>query len=91
MHQTLAQLIQAANNIILGKEQQIRLSLCCLLTGGHLLIEDIPGVGKTTLAHTLAKLMGLEYQRIQFTVIFYPRISLAPRYTTLSSINLLFI
>ncbi len=72
MHQTLAQLIQAANNIILGKEQQIRLSLCCLLTGGHLLIEDIPGVGKTTLAHTLAKLMGLEYQRIQFTSDLLP-------------------
>ena len=63
MHQTLNQVIQSASNIILGKEQQIRLSLCCLLSGGHLLIEDIPGVGKTTLAHTLAKLMGLHYQR----------------------------
>lgn len=72
MHQTLAQLIQSANSIILGKEQQIRLSMCCLLTGGHLLIEDIPGVGKTTLAHTLAKLMGLEYQRIQFTSDLLP-------------------
>jgi len=72
MHQTLNQLIQSASNIILGKEQQIRLSLCCLLTGGHLLIEDIPGVGKTTLAHTLAKLMGLEYQRIQFTSDLLP-------------------
>lgn len=72
MHQTLAQLIQSANHIILGKEQQIRLSLCCLLTSGHLLIEDIPGVGKTTLAHTLAKLMGLEYQRIQFTSDLLP-------------------
>ena len=72
MHQTLNQVIQSASNIILGKEQQIRLSLCCLLTGGHLLIEDIPGVGKTTLAHTLAKLMGLEYQRIQFTSDLLP-------------------
>ena len=72
MHQTLAQLIQAANSIILGKERQIRLSLCCLITGGHLLIEDIPGVGKTTLAHTLAKLMGLEYQRVQFTSDLMP-------------------
>ena len=72
MYQTLAQIIQSANNIILGKERQIRLSLCCLLTGGHLLIEDIPGVGKTTLAHTLAKLMGLEYQRIQFTSDLLP-------------------
>ena len=72
MQQTLDLLIQSANNIILGKELQIRLSLCCLLTGGHLLIEDIPGVGKTTLAHTLAKLMGLEYQRIQFTSDLLP-------------------
>jgi len=72
MHQTLSRVIQSASNIILGKEQQIRLSLCCLLTGGHLLIEDIPGVGKTTLAHTLAKLMGLEYQRIQFTSDLLP-------------------
>jgi len=72
MHKTLDLVIQSASNIILGKEQQIRLSLCCLLTGGHLLIEDIPGVGKTTLAHTLAKLMGLEYQRIQFTSDLLP-------------------
>ncbi|WP_428355513.1 AAA family ATPase [Methyloprofundus sp.] len=72
MHQILDLVINAANNIILGKEHQIRLSLCCLLTGGHLLIEDIPGVGKTTLAHTLAKLMGLEYQRIQFTSDLLP-------------------
>ncbi len=72
MQQTLDQLIQAASQIILGKEQQIKLSLCCLLTGGHLLIEDIPGVGKTTLAHALAKLMGLEYQRIQFTSDLLP-------------------
>ena len=72
MQQTLDQLIQSAGHIILGKEQQIKLSLCCLLTGGHLLIEDIPGVGKTTLAHTLAKLMDLEYQRIQFTSDLLP-------------------
>mgnify|MGYP000034597062 FL=1 len=72
MHQTLNQVIQSASTIILGKEQQIRLSLCCLLSGGHLLIEDIPGVGKTTLAHTLAKLMGLHYQRIQFTSDLLP-------------------
>ena len=72
MHQTLARVIQSASTIILGKEHQIRLSLCCLLSGGHLLIEDIPGVGKTTLSHTLAKLMGLEYQRIQFTSDLLP-------------------
>lgn len=72
MHPTINQVIQSASNIILSKEQQIRLSLCCLLSGGHLLIEDIPGVGKTTLAHTLAKLMGLHYQRIQFTSDLLP-------------------
>lgn len=64
--------IARANEIILGKEPQIRLSLVCLLTGGHLLIEDIPGVGKTTLAQTLARLLGLSYQRIQFTSDLLP-------------------
>ncbi|MGH8370614.1 MAG: AAA family ATPase, partial [Gammaproteobacteria bacterium] len=64
--------IAQANQIILGKEPQIRLSLVCLLTGGHLLIEDIPGVGKTTLAQTLARLLGLSYQRIQFTSDLLP-------------------
>ena len=72
MQSTLNQLISATNQIILGKERQIRLSLCCLLTKGHLLIEDIPGVGKTTLSHTLAKLLGLNYQRIQFTSDILP-------------------
>ncbi|SFR48458.1 MoxR-like ATPase [Marinobacter daqiaonensis] len=55
------------NHIVLGKEPQIRLALCGLLAQGHLLIEDIPGMGKTTLSHALAKVMGLTYQRIQFT------------------------
>lgn len=64
--------ISRANEIILGKEPQIRLSLVCVLTGGHLLIEDIPGVGKTTLAQTLARLLGLSYQRIQFTSDLLP-------------------
>ncbi|MGH8371691.1 MAG: AAA family ATPase [Gammaproteobacteria bacterium] len=64
--------IAQANHVILGKEAQIRLSLVCLLTGGHLLIEDIPGVGKTTLAQTLARLLGLSYQRIQFTSDLLP-------------------
>jgi len=65
-------LLDAANQIILGKPHKIRLALCCLLARGHLLIEDIPGVGKTTLAHTLAKLLGLQYQRIQFTSDILP-------------------
>lgn len=60
------------NRIILGKEQQLRLSIACLLARGHLLIEDIPGVGKTTLAHALAETLGLHYQRIQFTSDLLP-------------------
>jgi MoxR-like ATPase len=58
--------------VILGKETQIRLCLACLLARGHLLIEDIPGVGKTTLAHALAKTLGLSFQRIQFTSDLLP-------------------
>ncbi len=64
--------VQALNGIILGKEQQLRLCLACLLARGHLLIEDIPGVGKTTLAHALARSLGLTYQRIQFTSDLLP-------------------
>ena len=69
---TLTEVIAAANQIILGKEQQIRLALSCLLARGHLLIEDLPGVGKTTLAHTLARLLGLQFSRIQFTSDMLP-------------------
>lgn len=58
--------------IVLGKEREVRLSLTCLLAGGHLLIEDLPGVGKTTLAHTLAATLGLQYSRIQFTSDLLP-------------------
>jgi len=64
--------INAIGNIILGKENAIRLALACLIARGHLLIEDTPGVGKTTLAHTLAKVLGLSYQRIQFTSDLLP-------------------
>lgn len=59
--------VNELNTILLGKEQQVRLAICGLLARGHLLIEDIPGMGKTTLAHALARIMGLSYQRIQFT------------------------
>ncbi len=69
---TIAEVIAAANQIILGKEGQIRLALACLLARGHLLIEDLPGVGKTTLAHTLARLLGLQFSRIQFTSDMLP-------------------
>jgi MoxR-like ATPase len=58
--------------IILGKDEQIRLALTCLVARGHLLIEDLPGVGKTTLAHAFAQVMGLEFQRIQFTSDLLP-------------------
>ncbi|OHC69425.1 MAG: AAA family ATPase [Rhodocyclales bacterium RIFCSPLOWO2_02_FULL_63_24] len=60
------------NRIILGKERPIRLALACLLARGHLLIEDLPGVGKTTLAHVLARVLGLDFQRIQFTSDMLP-------------------
>ncbi len=66
---------RAADNIgriILGKDDQIRLALACLVARGHLLIEDFPGVGKTTLAHAIAQVMGLEFQRIQFTSDLLP-------------------
>ncbi len=58
--------------IILGKDEQIRLALTCLVAHGHLLIEDLPGVGKTTLAHAIAQVMGLDFQRIQFTSDLLP-------------------
>jgi len=68
----LAKVIAAANRVILGKDAQVRLALACLLARGPLLIEDLPGVGKTTLAHTLARLMGLQCSRIQFTSDMLP-------------------
>ena len=60
------------NRVILGKADQIRLCVACLLARGHLLIEDVPGVGKTTLAHALAKTLGLSFQRVQFTSDLLP-------------------
>ena len=68
----ISRTIEQASRIILGKQSQIRLCLACLLAQGHLLIEDLPGVGKTTLAHLLAKLLGLQFQRIQFTSDMLP-------------------
>jgi MoxR-like ATPase len=64
--------LQQINRVILGKETQIKLCLACLLARGHLLIEDIPGVGKTTLAHAIAKTLGLSFQRVQFTSDLLP-------------------
>ena len=70
--ESLDTVVAAAGQIVLGKENEIRLALACLLSRGHLLIEDLPGVGKTTLAHTLARVLGLQYQRIQFTSDLLP-------------------
>ncbi len=72
MSQSLNNVIQQAEQIILGKPQQIRLALTCLLARGHLLIEDLPGVGKTTLAQVLSRTLGLQFQRIQFTSDLLP-------------------
>jgi len=58
--------------VIIGKDQQVRLALTCLLAGGHLLLEDLPGVGKTTLAHALAISLGLKFNRVQFTSDLLP-------------------
>jgi len=68
----LESIITQANRIILGKEDVIRLALACLIARGHLLIEDMPGVGKTTLAHVLANILGLSFQRVQFTSDLLP-------------------
>jgi MoxR-like ATPase len=69
---SVERVIEQAGKVILGKERQIRLALACLLARGHLLIEDMPGVGKTMLAHALARLLGLNFHRIQFTSDMLP-------------------
>ena len=68
----VARAIDAVGSIVLGKDTQLRLALACLLARGHLLIEDLPGVGKTMLAHALARALGLAFQRIQFTSDMLP-------------------
>jgi len=72
MNNPLHKVIHETEQVILGKPHQIRLALTCLLAKGHLLIEDLPGVGKTTLAHVLAQTLGLQFQRIQFTSDMLP-------------------
>ena len=69
---SLNPVVAQISRIILGKEHQIRLTIACLLARGHLLIEDLPGVGKTTLAHALARSLGLDFHRIQFTSDLLP-------------------
>ena len=68
----LTEAVNIVNTIVMGKEQQVKLAFSCLLARGHLLIEDLPGVGKTTLAHALATVIGARYQRIQFTSDLLP-------------------
>ena len=70
--------LAAIEGVILGKGTQVRLCLACLLARGHLLIEDVPGVGKTTLAQTLARVLGLEWSRLQFTSDMLPATSPVP-------------
>lgn len=72
MNQLIQAFLEQTNSIILGKDKTIKLALACILAKGHLLIEDIPGVGKTTLAHSFAILLGLNFQRIQFTSDLLP-------------------
>ena len=74
--ETLRQALDRAqaqvNGLVLGKPQEVRLAFVALLAGGHLLIEDLPGLGKTTLAHALAATLGLKFQRVQFTSDLLP-------------------
>ncbi|MEZ5557439.1 MAG: AAA family ATPase [Pseudomonadales bacterium] len=67
MKERIQALIGALDGVLLGKQPQIKLALACLLARGHLLIEDLPGMGKTLLSHALARVLGLSYNRIQFT------------------------
>ena len=69
---SLRQAIEQVNQLVVGKPLQVRLAFVALLAGGHLLIEDLPGLGKTTLAHALAQTLGLDFKRIQFTADLLP-------------------
>ena len=72
MSASINDVLARLDSILLGKDQAVRMAFCCLLARGHLLIEDIPGVGKTTLAHALAKVFGLDFRRVQFTSDLLP-------------------
>lgn len=67
MSDFVSDITKSVSRIVLGKEEEIRLALTCLFAGGHLLIEDLPGIGKTTMAYALARVLGLDFNRIQFT------------------------
>jgi MoxR-like ATPase len=72
MDKLIQALIGEVNKVLLGKEEQVKMALTCLLARGHLLLEDLPGMGKTTLAHALANVLGLSYNRVQFTSDLLP-------------------
>jgi MoxR-like ATPase len=72
IHESFNNIISQIAGVVLGKEEQIRLALTCLFAKGHLLIQDIPGIGKTTLAKALSKCLGLNFRRIQFTSDMLP-------------------
>jgi MoxR-like ATPase len=69
---SVRQLLNQLNTVLVGKQAQVHDAVACLLAGGHLLIEDVPGVGKTTLAHALARSFGLQFSRVQFTADLMP-------------------
>lgn len=72
MEKLIKTLIDDIGQVLMGKEEQVKLALTCLFAKGHLLLEDLPGMGKTTLAHALANVLGLEYSRVQFTSDLLP-------------------
>ncbi|MBM7125844.1 AAA family ATPase [Dyella flava] len=72
LQQQLHAAITQVNKVLLGKARQVKLAFTCLIAGGHLLLEDVPGVGKTTLAHALAASFALDFQRVQFTSDLLP-------------------
>ncbi len=67
MNVSIEKALQQLDGLILGKQAVLRQLLACILAGGHVLLEDVPGVGKTTLAHALAAVLGLDYRRVEFT------------------------
>ena len=74
MNAQIQNALQQLDQVILGKETVLRQIFACVLAGGHVLLEDVPGVGKTTLAHGVAAVLGLNYRRVQLPTICCPRI-----------------
>ncbi len=72
MNERFETIVRQISSVLIGKEPQVRLALTCMFARGHLLIEDLPGIGKTTMAKVLAKCLGLDFQRIQFTSDMLP-------------------